>query len=100
MLWHQSGINLKGEPFVQLILDGKIIAQMSTTEARDHAMAVLQSAEAAEQDAFFMHMLKERVKLPLDVIAEILKEFRRFREAAGKKGPASDPREFIDPTKR
>jgi len=30
-LIHQSGVNAAGEPFIQLILDGRIIAQLSYT---------------------------------------------------------------------
>jgi hypothetical protein len=51
-LWHQSGVNIEGEPFIQLIRGTTVIAQMSCAQARDHATAVLESAEAAEQDAF------------------------------------------------
>lgn len=50
-LWHQSGVNRKGEPFIQLMLDDAVVCQLSTEEARDHARNVLEAAEASEQDA-------------------------------------------------
>ena len=40
-------LSKKGEPFVQLILQGSIIAQMTPSQARDHSRAI---TEAAEQD--------------------------------------------------
>lgn len=54
ILWHQSGVNKKGEPFVQLLRGMEIICQMDPEQARDHARAITEAAEAAEQDAFLM----------------------------------------------
>ena len=61
VLWHQSGVNPKGEPFVQLLLDQKIIAQMSPEQARDHARAITEAAEASEQDAFLWDWITRKV---------------------------------------
>lgn len=95
MLWHQSGVNRKGEAFVQLILEGKPIAQMTPAEARDHARAVTEAAEAAEQDAFMLEFAKSTIGTTEVGAAQLLVEFRRFREARGKSGPPSDPAEFV-----
>lgn len=97
MLWHQSGVNSKGEPFVQLIMDGKILGQMSTTEARDHARAVTETAEAAETDAFLYEFVTKNLQGTKQTAAELMTAFRRFREARGKSGPASDPGEVVRP---
>ena len=97
MLWHQSGVNMQGEPFVQLILDGKQIGQMSPTEARDHARAITEAAEAAETDAFLWEFVLKNLKGTQQAAVELMVAFRRFREARGKSSPPSDPREFVQP---
>jgi len=57
VLWHQSGVNAQGEPFVQLIQGTAVIAQMSCEQARDQGHAILEAAEAAEQDAFILGII-------------------------------------------
>jgi hypothetical protein len=101
ILWHQSGVNPKGEPFVQLIKGETIIAQMDVEGARDHAMAILESAEAAEQDAFLMFFLQQTLNLPLESAAQVLADYRRFREATtGKKGGPSRPSDWVYPERK
>ncbi len=73
-LWHQSGVNRKGEPFIQLMVDDAVVGQFTPEEARDHARSILEAAEASEQAAFLR---------------------RRYREGRGKKGPPSDKRDFM-----
>lgn len=80
-LWHQSGVNRNGEPFIQLILGVNVIAQMDLTQAREHALAVLESAEAAEQDAFLVAWVREHMSLEPHVAAGLLQDFRAFRRA-------------------
>jgi len=85
-LWHQSGVNRAGEPFIQLILGDKVIAQQSPEMARAHALAMLEAAEAAEQDAFIVHFAKTRMGVDENVAAHILVDFRNFRrEQTGKR---------------
>lgn len=50
---------------------------MSPDEARQLALSILQSAEAAEQDAFMMHFLSENIGV--DKAAVVLTEFRKWR---------------------
>lgn len=101
MLWHQSGVNPKGEPFVQLIVDDKVIGQMTPDEARDHARAITEAAEAAETDAFIFDWVQKEVGVGPVQAAGLLGEFRRWRETrTGKKGPPSDPAEFVMPPDR
>lgn len=99
-LWHQSGVNKKGEAFVQLILDGKIIAQMEPGDARDHARAITEAAEAAEQDAFLFDWVCNQVGSGPEQAAGLIADFRRYREArTGKKGGPSDPTDWVMPGK-
>jgi hypothetical protein len=85
-LWHQSGVNRAGEPFIQLILGDKVIGQQSVTQAREHAHAVLEACEAAEQDAFLVYWLKTAVGADERAAAGMLQDFRKWRmEQTGKR---------------
>lgn len=95
VLWHQSGVNIKGEPFVQLMQDDKVICQLSPEQARDHAKNVLEATEASEQDAFLLDFFTKQVGADPPHAMQIIKEFRKWREARGKKGPPSDPKDFM-----
>jgi hypothetical protein len=98
VLWHQSGVNAKGEPFVQLIKGTEIFAQMDVNQAREHAQAVLESAEAAEQDAFIMKFMQEKVGLDRNRAGQVLIDFRRYRaETTGKKGGPTSMRDWVMP---
>lgn len=92
-LWHQSGVNRAGEPFIQLILGEKAITQLSVEQAREHALAILEAAEAAEQDAFLVHWVKEYIGAGESAAAGLLMEFRNWRrEQTGKRsGPEVIP---------
>lgn len=81
ILWHQSGVNRDGEPFIQLIRNDQVIAQMSVAQAREHGLAILEAAEAAEQDAFLMHFAQDRLGVDQKIAAQILQDFRQFRRA-------------------
>lgn len=96
-LFHQSGVNPKGEPFVQLLLDGRVIAQMAPEEARDHARAITEAAEAAEQDAFLMDFFQTRIRLDFNRAGQVLIDFRRWREKRGKRGGPTDPKDWTMP---
>lgn len=95
MLWHQSGVNQYGQPFVQLLLDDKPIAQMTPAECRDHARAITEAAEAAETDAFLWEFVTNDLKGTRQAAVDLMKSFRRYREMRGKSGPPSDPAEFL-----
>jgi hypothetical protein len=95
-LFHQSGVTPGGEPFVQLFVDDKCVAQFTPAGMRRLAFGFLEAAEAAEQDAFLFAWTKEEVGATPQGAAEMLVHFRRWREARGKEsGPKSDPREFV-----
>lgn len=86
---------MKGEPFVQVMLDDKVITQFTPAEARQHGLAYLEAAEAAESDAFIQHYYKTEMDLGLEVIWPIIKKFREYREAQGKSGPPSRKADFM-----
>jgi hypothetical protein len=95
VLWHQSGVNKHGEPFVQLLMDDSVICQLSPEEARDHAKNVLEATEASEQDAFMLSFMQQKVGLDVGKAMQVIVDFRKWREERGKKGPPSDAREFV-----
>ena len=97
-LWHQSGVAPTGDPFVQLLLDEEIIAQLSPEQARDHARAITEAAEAAEQDAFIMEFMQKRVGLDFNRAANVLVDLRNYRsERTGKSQGPRDPRDWVMP---
>lgn len=59
---------------------GLQVAQLSPPEARAHALSILECADSAESDAFLVHFLKTKVKLPAEGYGSILMEFREYRE--------------------
>jgi hypothetical protein len=95
VLWHQSGVNKNGEPFVQLLMDDNPICQLSPEEARDHAKNILEATEASEQGAFMLSFMQQKVGLDVSRAMQVIVHFRKWREARGKKGPPSDAREFM-----
>jgi hypothetical protein len=66
------------EPLVEIELLGQK-AQMSIFEAREHAQAVLECAEAAETDGFIWEFFS-RMSLTEAQIATLLQDFRAYRE--------------------
>jgi hypothetical protein len=98
VLWHQSGINAQGEPFVQSIRGMQVICQMSPQQARDHAQAILEAAEAAEQDAFIFDWTINHVGGGKAQAAGLIADFRAYREKrTGKKGGPSNPNDWVMP---
>jgi len=98
ILWHQSGVAPTGEPFVQLLRGEEIIAQMGVEQARDHARAITEAAEAAEQDAFLLAWVVEHVGAGKAQAAGLLMDWRRFRaERTGKSQGPTNPRDWVMP---
>jgi hypothetical protein len=95
VLWSQSGVNKAGEPFIQLLQDDQPICQFTPEQARSHARDLLECTEAAEQDAFMVSFMREKVGLDQKGAIAMLVDFRKWREERGKNGPPSDPREFF-----
>jgi hypothetical protein len=98
ILWHQSGVNPNGEPFVQLLRGEEIVGQMDVAQAREHARAVLEAAEAAEQDAFMMDFAQHKIGLDFERAGALLIAFRRFRaETTGKSQGPTRPTDWVMP---
>lgn len=98
ILWHQSGVNKNKEPFVQLILNNDIIAQMSPEQARDHANAILQAAEASEQDAFIMDFFMTNIGVSFEEAGKILIAFRNYRQKqTGKSQGPTKAKDWVMP---
>ena len=98
VLWHQSGVAPTGEPFVQLIRDEEVIAQMSPEQARDHARAITEAAEAAELDAFLIDFMHKKVGMPMTEAGTILIALRKFRaDTTGKSQGPTRPKDWVMP---
>lgn len=77
-----SGVNAKGEPFIH-ILWGPQKGQFTPEEARQFALTVMETAEAAEFDSIFFRWLGATMPdLEPEKRARILGEFRAFRQPA------------------
>lgn len=68
-----------GQPAVSLKIDGVEVSQMSPAKAREVAMMLLISAEAAVGDAFIFSFLTERIQADTRQAAGLLREFRDWR---------------------
>lgn len=100
VIWHQSGINLKGEPFVQLLRNEEIIGQMTPEQARAHAQATLEAAEASEQDAFLWDFAKSKIGMETEAAFKIITAFRAYRaEKTGKSQGPTRPTDWVMPPK-
>ena len=94
VIWHQSGVAPTGEPFIQLLLDDQIVAQLSPDQARDHARAITEAAEAAEQDAFLVDFARTVLGLDREHEGALLVAFRDYR--AKRTGKSQGPRNRRD----
>jgi hypothetical protein len=98
VLWHQSGVNPAGEPFVQLLRNETIIAQISVGQAREFAGALLQAAEAAEQDAFLISFARTEIGMSIQEAGKILIAFREYRaRTTGKSQGPTRPTDWVMP---
>lgn len=97
-LWSQSGVNAKGEPFVQLTLEGNVIAQFTPSECRDFAHVLIEASEASETDAFMMQFVQKKLGVGRDHAGAVLIELRKFREEyTGKKYGAQSRTDWVFP---
>jgi hypothetical protein len=78
-----SGVNEKGEGFVTVAAHGNegtiLIGQLSPDEMREHALAYMESAEAADQDAAVLRVIK-KLDLPEQIAGMIIGELRENRK--------------------
>lgn len=68
-------------PYVQVLIESAdFMTQMSPAEARSLAMNLVECAESAEQDAFFISFLRKKVGADDKAVAGVLVQFREWRE--------------------
>lgn len=68
------------KPYIEISLDGKLLAQIAPESARALAFNLLSGAEAAEQDAFLFEFFTKNLQAPIEVAGTMLKEFRNWRD--------------------
>lgn len=69
------------QPAVVFTMPGGETVQMSPAEARELAGNVLACAEAAEGDAFTFEFLREKTGISEESAAQVLHDFRGWRDA-------------------
>lgn len=75
----ESSVTREGKPFL-IVSWGEQRGQFSPEEGRHQAQIFLEASEAAEQDAFLVTLMREKLELNDLQIAQMLREFRKFRE--------------------
>lgn len=78
-----SGVNEKGEGFVTIAAHGDdgtiLVGQLDPEEIRKHAMGYLEAAEAADQDAAVLRVIRN-LELPEELAGMVITELRNSRE--------------------
>jgi len=69
-----------GEAVIQFTW-GEKRAQLTVDEARQHALGVLECAEAGETDAFIVEFFHKELGMEMQKAVEVLRMFRSYREA-------------------
>jgi len=82
-IYMTSGVNEKGEGFVTVAAHGDkgtiLTGQLSPAEVRAHALAMLESAEGADQDAAVLRVVR-KLDLPEQLAGAVITELRESRE--------------------
>ncbi len=71
--------NRTKEGLVELVLDGKPLAQLTVSEAREISQNINECAAVAECEAHLLAFLMDRIKLTTEQAAQILADFRQRR---------------------
>lgn len=78
-----SGVNEEGEGFVTIAAHGAdgtiLVGQMPPAEIRKHALGYLETAEAADQDAAVLRIIR-KLELPDQMAGLVITELRESRE--------------------
>ena len=67
-------------PYIELRLPERLPIQLEIDEARIVGQMILESCEAAEQDAFLVEWAMEQFDLSIGQAATVLHEYRAWRE--------------------
>jgi hypothetical protein len=65
-------VNVKGEPFVQILLGERIAGQLMPETAREHGRGCIEAAEASEMDAFLLTWLQTKLGLDFNDAGRVL----------------------------
>jgi hypothetical protein len=78
-----SGVNERGEAFCTVAAHGEggviLLGQLPPDEVRQHAMAYLTAAEAADQDAAVLRVIR-KIGMPDNLAGAVITELRESRE--------------------
>lgn len=78
-----DGVNDAGEPFVTVSAHGTdgtiLVGQLSPAEVRQHALGYLEVAEAAEQDAAVLRVIRN-LRIDDELAGLVVMELRKSRE--------------------
>ena len=79
-----SGVNQEGRGFVHLAWgrESELRAQFTPAEVRQHALSLLEAAEAAEGDSMVLKLMTDRVGLDRPRALQIIGELRGLRDSA------------------
>jgi hypothetical protein len=75
-------------PYIELRLPDRPPLQLEIDEARIVGQMILEACEAAEGDAFLVEFMQERIGIDMPGAANILVEFRTWREKRRNKRKA------------
>lgn len=83
-IWVQSMVSHRTrQPMVSIYWPKDVeAAQMTPAEAREFALSILRSAEAAEQDSFMFEWVQKVVGADEAAAAGLLQEYRKYRGQA------------------
>lgn len=57
------GVNPRGKPFLNLVLNNKFVGQWELRDARSHATFIIEAVHAADLDAAYLRLLKGTLEL-------------------------------------
>lgn len=68
------------EPMIEMLVDGRLLGQLSPTDMRQHALRLLAAAEAAQADSLLLRFCLDVTKGDHRMASVMLKTFRDLRE--------------------
>jgi hypothetical protein len=75
-----SGVNHEGKGFVHLAHGREMRVQFTPKECREHALRLLEAAEAAESDAAVLRLLEEKILLDRPRAVSVIADLRNYRD--------------------
>lgn len=82
--------NMDESPYVRLVW-GTMEGKLTPSEARMHALRILEAAEAAESDSLVFRWLKSKVNITgFGERLKVLRDFRQMRVKSAREGGRTD----------